>query len=165
MAERCPMCPNQCLKTELKCGRGKQYFNGENHQQSSFEQTNDLTGQLIKTSQILNHKIEMKKERERILDIINQKEYISQKELLDELKINELSLIKFLSRFEKIGLIEKDNNECLSLTSRGKEEIINRKSNDEDLFDMLEEQERNELKQLLERVLKSWHDQHKKFHQ
>lgn len=163
MEERCPMCPNQCLKSELKCGRGKRYFNGENHQHhQSFEENHDLTGRLIKASQILEHKKEMKNEREKILDVLYQYENINQQDLLMKLSTDGASLKRFLLRFENEGLIHFQDD-FISLTTKGKEIIQNRKTNDEELFDMLNQEEKEELQELLEKVLHSWHKQHMKF--
>jgi len=160
MEERCMMCPNQCLKSELKCGRGKHYFSNENKQKRSLEQEKDLTGLLIKTSQILNHKSQMKKQREEILDLLYQNEDISPKQLCDLLNMDSKTLENYLFHFQKDNLIKND----YSLSLKGKEIVENRKTNDDDLFDMLNQEEKEKLTKILEKVLDFWYEQHIKFH-
>jgi hypothetical protein len=53
--EKCPCCPNHCLKDNLGCGRGRDYFNNQNN---SFE-PNTLNEKIImdlrKCGHLLHH--------------------------------------------------------------------------------------------------------------
>lgn len=171
MEERCTICPNHCLKSELKCDRGKRYFQqGEKTSQHEFMDKNDLTSKLMKCGHILMHKTGKKRGQENILDILSQYDSISQKKLQEILAIEAGSLSEILSKLEQRDLITryKDNQDkrksIISLTQKGIDKAQHKKSNDEDLFDMLDEKERKQLDETLDKVLDEWYKRHMKHH-
>lgn len=142
-------------------------------QNSDFQQVcqfNDLTSQLIKCGQILMHKTGKKRGQENILEILFQYESMSQKQLQEVLGIEAGSLSEILSKLEQRQFIEryKDINDkrksIIHLTSLGKEKIKHKKSNDEDMFDMLTSIEQQQLNDMLNKVLKEWYRRHMKYH-
>ena len=179
MEERCNICPNQCLKSELKCGRGKQAFNQTSNQSINHEhhshhhgkkEATDLTSKMIKCGQLLTHKTGKKHGQERILGILNQYSSLSQKELQEKLQVEAGSLSEILSKLERNGMIEKKRDEkdrrkmVVSLTSKGQHVMEHRKNNDQDLFDMLDETESKQLNDLLDKILESWYQRHLRYH-
>ena len=123
-------------------------------------QFNDLTSQLIKCG----------RGQENILEILFQYESMSQKQLQEVLGIEAGSLSEILSKLEQRQFIEryKDINDkrksIIHLTSLGKEKIKHKKSNDEDMFDMLTSIEQQQLNDMLNKVLKEWYRRHMKYH-
>ncbi len=59
--EKCPCCPNHCDKKNLSCGRGMDYFNGENQEEAKTIQEQILMD-LRKCGHYLHHNKEAKKE-------------------------------------------------------------------------------------------------------
>lgn len=171
MTQRCTLCPRQCLQTELKCGRGRQYFQQDSQpSQHEFMQANDLTSKLMKCGQILMHKTGKKRGQENILDILSQYDSISQKKLQEILAIEAGSISEILSKLEQRDLIKRYKDEqdkrksIISLTQKGIDKVQHKKSNDEDLFDMLDEQERQQFNDTLDKVLDEWYKRHMKHH-
>ncbi|MCD8027652.1 MAG: MarR family transcriptional regulator [Erysipelotrichaceae bacterium] len=122
----------------------------------------DLAGLLIKCSQVLNHKMGKKQGQGRILEILNECDTISQKELQDILNIKAGSISEILAKLEKSGKIirYKDNNDkrksVIQITDKGRNTIIRYKDNNEDIFFMLDDREKEELLLLLNKILTSW---------
>lgn len=171
MEERCTLCPNHCLKSDLQCERGKHYFHADSKVvQQEFMKAHDLTSQLMKCGHILMHKTGRKRGQDNILDILFQYDSLSQKRLQEILGIEAGSLSEILSKLEQRDLITryKDNQDkrksIISLTQKGIDKAQHKKSNDEDLFDMLDEQEKKELSVILNKVLDDWHKKHMKYH-
>lgn len=171
MEEKCPLCSNHCLKTHLQCGRGKHYFENS-HIKNSQDSTkqNDLTSKLMKCGQILMHKTGKKHGQENILEILFQYESISQKQLQEILGVEAGSLSEILSKIEQRQYIkrykdEKDKRKSIiSLTEKGKLKIQNKKTNDEDMFDMLTKEEKVYFEKMLDKILISWYERHMKYH-
>ena len=70
-----------------------------------------------------------------------------------------------ISEFIKKGLdINDKRKSIIHLTSLGKEKIKHKKSNDEDMFDMLTSIEQQQLNDMLNKVLKEWYRRHMKYH-
>ena len=171
MEERCQLCSNHCLKSELQCGRGRQFFN-QNRKLSKHEfmHKNDLTSKLMKCGHILMHKTGKNRGQEKILDILSKKTSISQKELQDILGIEAGSLSEILSKLENNGLIFKQRDEkdkrklIIQLTDKGTHITKYKKNNDEDMFDMLNETEIQQLNDILDRILSTWDKHHMKYY-
>ena len=170
MEEKCTLCPNHCLETLLQCEKGKQYFyQRKNISQLEFMQAQDLTSKLMKCGHILMHKTGKKRGQENILDILSQHHSISQKKLQEILGVEAGSLSEILSKLEQRDLIkrykdEKDKRKSIiSLTQKGINKVHHKKSNDEDLFDMLDEKERKQLAATLDKILDEWHQRHMKY--
>lgn len=100
-----------------------------------------------------------------ILSILNKKDHISQKELQDMLRIQPGSLSEILMKLEQKGLIvrEKDAQDrrksILYLTEAGKAAIKEQRPRMEEqqLFDALNDEEKEQLKGLLKKLIASWH--------
>lgn len=165
MKEICTLCSQHCHKNQLQCTKGVDYF-----QQSSVIAQNDLTGKLMKCGHILMHKTGKKRGQENILEILSQHDQISQKQLQEMLAIEAGSLSEILSKLEQRNLIQrsKDQNDkrksIIALTQMGYDKIKNKKSNDEDLFDMLTIQEKQQLDLMLDKILEEWHKRHMNMH-
>lgn len=130
---------------------------------------NDLTSHMIKCGQILTHKTGKKRSQEKILEIVFQYEYISQKELQDILQIEAGSLSEILSKLERREFIEKKKDEndkrklIILLTQKGKDKIVNRRTDDQDMFDMLTLEEQDQLNDMLIRILSTWKERREKY--
>lgn len=157
MKEKCTLCSFQCPKNALQCEKGRQFFH---HQ---FMQTSDLTSKLMKCGHILMHKTGKKRGQENILEILSQHDSISQKQLQDILGIEAGSLSEILSKLEQRDYIlrYKDQSDkrksIITITKQGQEKIKNKRSDDEALFDMLSEQENQQLVVILDKVLEEWY--------
>ncbi|MCD7839429.1 MAG: MarR family transcriptional regulator [Erysipelotrichaceae bacterium] len=127
----------------------------------------DLAGLLIKCSQVLNHKMGKKQGQGRILEILNERDTISQKELQDILNIKAGSISEILSKLEKSGKIirYKDNNDkrksVIQITDKGRNTITHYQNNNEDIFFMLDDNEKEQLSYLLNKILISWKERRK----
>ncbi|MCD7949204.1 MAG: MarR family transcriptional regulator [Erysipelotrichaceae bacterium] len=127
----------------------------------------DLTGLLINCAQVLNHKMGKKQGQGRILEILNERETISQKELQDILNIKAGSISEILAKLEKSGKIirYKDENDkrksIIQITDKGRNTIVRYKDTNEDIFFMLDDHEKEELSQLLNKILTSWKERRK----
>lgn len=53
--EKCPICPNHCLKNELKCGRGKRYFSGSSNEEKPKNINEAVILDLRKIGHFLHH--------------------------------------------------------------------------------------------------------------
>lgn len=171
MEERCTICSNHCLKSDLQCERGKHYFHADSKVvRHEFMKAHDLTSQLMKCGHILMHKTGRKRGQDNILGVLSQYDSLSQKRLQEILGIEAGSLSEILSKLEQKDLITRYKDELdkrksiISLTQKGIDKAQHKKSNDEDLFDMLDEQEKKELYVLLNKVLDDWHKKHMKCH-
>lgn len=131
----------------------------------------DLTSKMIKCGHLLTHKTGKKRGQEKILNILFQKQPLSQKELQDILQVEAGSLSEILAKLERNGFINrsKDKNDkrrlVISLTEKGICKMKCKKSNDEDMFDMLSIEEQQELNKMLDRILHAWKERHHKYHQ
>ena len=129
-----------------------------------------LTNKVIKCVRLLEHKTGKKRSQENILSILYQYENISQKELQNILEIESGSLSEILSKLEKNGFIIKYKDDqdkrkfIIQLTDQGNNKILHKKSNDEDMFDMLTIQEKEEFLFLLDKILVAWKQRHEKYH-
>lgn len=135
-----------------------------------FNNLNDLTGKMLKCGHILIHKTGKKRGQEKILGILSQHDSMSQRELQQILGIEAGSLSEVLSKLEKNHLIEKHRDEndkrkfIIALTQAGKNKIEHKKTDDEDMFDMLSQAEQQQLNDILDKILESWHRRHMKYH-
>lgn len=138
---------------------------------NEYIDSDDLTSKMIKCGQLLMHKTGKKRGQERILEIVYKHDCISQKELQNILQVEAGSLSEILIKLEKNGFIERYKDEkdkrkqVISLTQKGKDKIEHRKSNDEDMFDMLSLQESQQLNEMLDKIMEEWHRRHLKYHQ
>ncbi|MCD7809905.1 MAG: MarR family transcriptional regulator [Erysipelotrichaceae bacterium] len=127
----------------------------------------DLVGLLIKCSQVLNHKMGKKQGQGRILEILNERDTISQKELQDILNIKAGSISEILSKLQKSGKIirYKDDNDkrksVIQITDKGRNTITHYQNNNEDIFFMLDDNEKEQLSYLLNKILISWKERRK----
>lgn len=131
----------------------------------------DLTSKMIKCGQILMHKTGKKRGQENILEILSQYNELSQTELRKKLNIEAGSLSEILAKLEKRKMIERYTDAhdkrklVVSITEQGKNKIENRKTNDEDIFDMLSQEEKDNLNRTLDFILEEWQKRHCRYHQ
>ncbi len=99
----------------------------------------------------------------RILRILSEADGISQKELQQKLAIKPGSASEILNKLEEKGLIERSRSEedarrvNLHLTEKGKKEAeISGSDDPASLFQVLTEEEQEQLRQLLTKLLTSW---------
>ena len=129
-------------------------------------ESDKLLTQLRLCAHYLHHRNEGKGSQERILMILNKKERISQRDLLEIVGIRSSSLSEVLTKIENNGYIvrhkkdEDKRNVEIRITPSGKEKALEvRKIHEErskNLFTDLSEEEQTELSRLLEKLLISW---------
>ena len=131
----------------------------------------DLTSKMIKFGQILMHKTGKKRGQENILEILSQYKELSQTELRKKLNIEAGSLSEILAKLEKRNMIQRypDTHDkrklVVSITKQGIDKIKNRKTNDEDIFDMLTLEQKEYLNHTLDYILEEWQKRHFRYHQ
>lgn len=177
----CTQCPNQCPVTDLKCGRGRRFFEqqgvlpednrehkrGRRHKHGpelSYEQ-DDLYNILRACGHYLYHRFGKDMGQGRILAILSERERMTQKELQEMLRIQPGSATEILAKLEEKGMIrrkrdERDKRCCIiELTEEGCEAFNKRKRQEGErasLFSSLDEAEQEELKRLLCKLLAGW---------
>jgi len=175
----CTQCHKGCPIDALKCGRGKAYFSKEYEQSECKQghsrheyQENDLAHLLMRCGHIVTHKGKKKRGQIRILQILSEFPDISQKELQEKLGIEAGSLSEIINKLESRELIkrEKDPEDKrrmrISLTDRGyeklKEKLQKKEDHEEKLFGMLNEEEKENLRLILTKIIHQWHEEHHK---
>lgn len=191
--ECCPCCENHCAKDALACGKGRRYFSGDtleaanenkhrgghhggkkHHHEEAMDTDEKLRMLMRRCGHILWHRSGGKASQERVLRLLVKQEAMTQKELLEALEVKPGSLSELLGKLEANELIIRKQNEqdkrgvdvCLS--EQGKQAAMTQ--NDErsqqtrEMFACLDEEEKDELLQLLDKLLHSWkhqfHDGH-----
>ncbi|WP_041138336.1 MarR family winged helix-turn-helix transcriptional regulator [Beduini massiliensis] len=138
-------------------------------------ESDKLLAQMRLCAHYLHHRNEGKGSQERILMILNKKERISQRDLLEIVGIRSSSLSEVLTKIENNGYIvrhkkdEDKRNVEIAITPSGKKRALEvRKIHEErskNLFASLSPQEQIELSSLLEKLLSSWNqDDHHRHH-
>ncbi|MDU4884841.1 MarR family winged helix-turn-helix transcriptional regulator [uncultured Clostridium sp.] len=196
--EQCPLCGKNCNIKEVKCCRGKKFVRLLNEGEITEEKIIELKEQarkreefknlpqedrlmimLGKCGMILNNKSCGHHGRGRILKVLLEKGTITQSELQDIIDIRSGSLSEILSKMEDKQLIirEKDENDKrkvrILMTEKGKETILlkeeEHKNKGKELFNVINEDEQNQLEMILSKLIKSWkmnhnHDGHMRGH-
>lgn len=103
----------------------------------------------------------------KVLKILNKKDSMLQKELLEELGIRASSLSELLRKLENDGYIERERTRRgmeirVTITEKGRVSALERematKERDEALFGCLNEEERADLTRILNKLLGTWRD-------
>lgn len=138
------------------------------HRRFSFEDNNedDLLSLLAKCNHILHHKKGGKRGQGKILKILAKQQEINQKELQEILGIESGSMSELVIKLEQKGLITRTKDETdkrmtkLMITELGLELSKELETRDEEenklLYGSLSEQEQEELKTLLKKLLQGW---------
>lgn len=86
--ETCPCCPNHCLKSNLSCGRGREYFNNKNIE----EEPKTLNEQVIMDLRNLGHLLHHNKDLDtnELFSDFSEKELNELHDLLSKLHKNTL---------------------------------------------------------------------------
>lgn len=151
-------------------GNSKQCGNGKQRGQHGQSENSELLGKMEKCGHFLYHRRGGKRGQGRILKILLTEGEKTQKELQDYLEIQSGSMSEIVLKMEESGLISREKDESdrrkikLKITEQGKmvfEE--HKKANHEQekqLFEGLNTEEQDELKQLLSKLLESWESQY-----
>lgn len=138
----------------------------------SFEDNNedDLLSLLAKCNHILHHKKGGKRGQGKILKILATQQEINQKELQEILGIESGSMSELVIKLEQKGLITRTKDETdkrmtkLMITELGHELSKELETRDEEenklLYGSLSEQEQEELKTLLKKLLQGWEEKY-----
>lgn len=122
----------------------------------------DLYGRMRACGHYLYHRSGSGAGQGKILTILSRRENMTQKELQEMLQIQPGSMSEILAKLEEKGLIlrKKDDKDkrrsVLSLTGAGREYVREIRENEKPLFDALDDNEQEELKKLLGKLLESW---------
>lgn len=119
---------------------------------------------LIRCGYIAERKSGRQRGQNRILDILLKNPEMSQKTLQEQLGIEPGSMSEILGKLEEKGFLtkEKDENDrrrmLIRLTEEGKKaaKAEDVKGSTEGIFSSLKEEEQEQLKEMLQRLLKQW---------
>jgi len=121
---------------------------------------------LIRCARHLNHGKGRRPAQERILYLLMKNRSMSQKELQEQMEIAQGSLSEILIKLENQGLVEKKKNPedarsvILSLSEKGmaiaEENHKMWRESEEHLLDTLNEEEKESLRSICEKLIKSW---------
>lgn len=170
--EVCKQCENLCPLDELKCGKGRKYYNSAKSQKESSKEFGvnppqvDLLSLMDQCGHFLYHRKGEKRGQGKILKFLSDNPEMTQKELQDYLNIQPGSMSEIVMKLESKGLISRTKNELdkreniLKITEDGKKTFQeNGRKGDhkgQKLFEALEEPEQEELKRLLSKLILSW---------
>jgi len=114
------------------------------------------------------HRMGGKKGQIKILKILSKNPEITQAELQSKLNIQPGSISEIMTKMENKGLITKTKDEedkrkyVISITEKGKKNLCEHPRNDfagkKGLFDVLDEQEQEELRRILSRLIENWEE-------
>ena len=120
-----------------------------------------VTKELMLCSRFMSHRPGHPRGQEHILRLLKDKEFISQKELQDEMGVRPGSISEIISKMEDRGLVERKRSESdsravdLCLTEKGKERL-EMMEEPEDLFTAISEEELIALKDILTKLNNDW---------
>ncbi len=133
------------------------------HHKHHHTHNDSLGGLLDRCGHYLAHRIGSKKRgQESIVTLISQHPGITQKELAEALNIQPASVSELLMKLEKKGLVLREKDECdrrsvkVQLTKDGQALIAEPAEEIPDPFQVLSAEEQEQLRSLLEKLLKDW---------
>lgn len=133
--------------------------------QPPFWRKDDLYSRMRSCGHYLYHRFGREMGQGRILAILSEQKSMTQKELQEILQIQPGSVSEILTKLEEKGMILRKKDEedkrrvVLELTDAGREASAACKKQEEQrrhLFDALDESEKEQLNQLLGKLLESW---------
>ena len=185
MNEVCPCCGRHCPMDDLHCSTGKEYAQTDvvkekkhhKHHAEKYEALDihsKLAMNLREISRTMNHRSEGKGSQKRVLTLLNEHDGMSQKRLTERLDIQSASVSEVLAKLENAGLITKEQAEDdrrtmnVKLTEEGKREAqaaqSERAQKYEEMFSCLDEEEKQQLVMLLEKINHDWRHRYPKKH-
>lgn len=189
----CPCCGRHCPLNDVQCERGRNFIetgeipertkqkehrhhDGHQHDHHKEMSTNEHISRMLgKCGHILRHQAGGKASQSRVLQILSEhKDKMTQKDVMDRMDIQPGSLSELLGKMEHSDLIERmqnaqdKRNMDVLLTTKGKDLYEQSKAEQEKemeaLFSCLEDSEKQQLEQLLGKILKNWKQTHKEEH-
>ncbi|MDK2808997.1 MAG: hypothetical protein PWP24_1734 [Clostridiales bacterium] len=188
--KRCNQCKRHCPIDDLHCKRGKKYFEeqglleeSKNKKQHKEERRNVNRGEkrviarhgrvkepesLQEYMQVCSHYVmhhsENRGGQKRIIQLLKEKESMTQKELQEILDIQAGSVSEVISKLEKKGLLtrKKDKEDkrmvMLEITERGRKHAKRKAEypEKEDMFAALNEEQKVQLMEYLQLLWKDW---------
>lgn len=152
-------------RSNHKTDRGGHWFHGHGHGHRDIDLDKaSLEELLIRSGYLAERKSGKYRGQRQILNILSGQPEISQKVLQERLEIEAGSLSELLAKLEEKGFLSRKRDEedrrrmVVCLTEKG-EEAVSRNAEDEsgtDLFAALDETERRQLKEILEKLLRQW---------
>lgn len=177
----CPCCPRGCDLSNPRCGRGEEYLrtgvipekgnhnhHHEEHQHSNYEEMSTdekLFALLNRLGRAGYGASNGKSSQNRILQILSKSGRMTQRELTAQLGIQPGSASEIIKKLESAGLITRQSNSedrrtvDIALTDAGKAqaEAGNARHADHAPFDVLSNEEKQQLLTLLEKLGHHWH--------
>lgn len=125
----------------------------------------ELSRLLGKCGHFLYHRPERGRMQEKILKILSNQDYITQKELQDKFSIKPGSISEIISKLEDRRLLVRERDEkdrrrvMLKITEEGREDvaIFFNEEKGKNLYAALSEEEQEILKKLLKKLIESWY--------
>lgn len=179
----CPCCPKGCDLNEPRCECGEVYLRTgtiperggaghghEKHRHPGCEEMG-IDGQLFillgKLGRMGHSAFDGKSSQNRILSILSKTEHMTQRELTEQLGIRPGSASEIIKKLESAGWILRESNDedrrtvNISLTDAGKVRVEEHAeqfgSTNQELFDCLSEEEKQQLLSLLQKLSQNWH--------
>lgn len=178
----CPCCDKACDLKTPGCSRGEEYLrtgvipekgrrgrHHEEHQYPNYEEMGTeekLFVLLGKLGRMGHGAFDGKSSQHRILHILSKSERMTQRELTEQLGIRPGSASEIIKKLESAGLITRQSNSedrrtvDIALTDAGKAqaEATNAQHANHALFEILNEEEKQQLLGLLEKLGQDWHN-------
>lgn len=177
----CPCCPKGCDLSNPRCGRGEEYLrtgvipekgnrnhHHEEHPHSNYEEMSideKLFALLNRLGRAGHGGFNGKSSQNRILHILSKSGRMTQRELTQQLGIQPGSASEIIKKLETAGLVTRQSNSedrrtvDIALTDAGKAQAegSNAQYADHALFDVLSDEEKQQLLALLEKLGHQWH--------
>lgn len=143
---------------------GRGFGCGTERKRWENEGENELTALLGRCGHYLYHCPWRGRGQDRILKILAGQENVTQKELQQYLEIQSGSMSEIISKLEVKGYVRRRKDEddrrkiVLELTEEGALSVKSRGEEKVDLYSALSSEEQEKLKELLKKLLESWHE-------
>ena len=135
-----------------------------------YTKEDNLFALIDRCNHFLHHKRGPRRGQIKLLSILAEHGEMNQKELQEILGIESGSISEIAIKMERKGLLSRINDESdkrmikLRITEEGREKIKENKARSEEkslAFNALSEEEQDQLKELLQKLLKSWEESNK----
>lgn len=164
----CMGCGRHCPMNDLQCETGREYAKTgvvkKKHHHRECSEDERLARNLRHVSKWMHRG---KDGQARVLMMLDHHEGMSQKHLTNRLELQPASVSELLAKLETAGLVVKSQSEedrrtvNLYLTEEGKQAVQSAreegKKKYEEMFRCLEESEKKQLNDLLEKLGSNWH--------
>ena len=160
MEKYCTLCPTHCPKNAIQCVSGKAFFGEAYNKNLEILVSADLNNKIRKCGRLLAYETGKEKTQERVMEIVYLNQPISQRHLQDILSIKPGSMSEILRKLEKKHYLTKHpdpsdkRKQLIELTYEGETFVENKESNKSNALDVLSDEEKMQLGDMLDRIIK-----------